>query len=111
MSIPSTPKIIITAACAAMLATPGMSFGTSEWHLVNGEVGYIFHPEFFKSAKTRADVQAELDAARKDGSLWYLMRGFPVPVKSTGERSREEVRKDVLNMNFEQRRIDLLGGP
>ncbi|MEQ1807592.1 MAG: DUF4148 domain-containing protein [Burkholderiaceae bacterium] len=109
MSIRNT---IITSACAAMLAMPGMSFGNSEWHRVNGEVGDIFHPEFFKSTKTRTGVQAELDAARKDGSLWYLMRGYEVPIKSTGTgRAREEVRKDVLRMNVEQRRIELLGGP
>ena len=54
----------------------------------------------------------ELEAARKDGSLWYLNRGLPVPVKNAGPgRTREEVRNEVLNLTVEERRqLQMIGG-
>ena len=47
-----------------------------------------------------------LEAARKDGSLWYLQRGLPVPVKNAGPgRTREEVQKEVLNLLIRPKEI------
>ena len=81
-------------------------------HRHSPDRGAIFHPEHFKSTKTRADVLRELEAARKDGSLWYLERSLPVPVKNaTPGRTREEVRNEVLNLTVEERReLHMIGG-
>jgi hypothetical protein len=98
-------KTLTASALAIFLATPGLASATSLWHESNGEGGATFHPDHMKSTKTRAEVLQELEAARKDGSLWYLNRGLPMPVKNAGPgRTREEVRNEVLNLTVEERR-------
>lgn len=84
----------------------------SPWHDAPGEAGATFHPNHFKSNKTRADVLQELEAARKDGSLWYLQRGLPIPEKPIGPgKTRAEVQREVLNMTPDERRQwQMLGG-
>lgn len=106
------PKALTFSAIAVVLAVPGFASATSLWHDAGGEAGATFHPDHIKSTKTRADVVQELEAARRDGSLWYLERGLPVPAKSIGPgRTREEVRNEVLNLSAEERRqIQLMGG-
>lgn len=105
-------KTLTVSALAIFLATPGLVSATSLWHQpANGDGDAIFHPEHFKSTKTRVDVLQELEAARKDGSLWYLQRSLPVPVKNAGSgRTREEVQKEVLNLSMEERRqLQIIG--
>ena len=106
------PKTLTVAALTVVLAAPGLVFATSLWHEPNGEGGATFHPDHIKSTKTRAEGLQELEAARKDGSLWYLQRGLPVPVKNAGPgRTREEVQKEVLNLSVEERRqLQMIGG-
>ena len=60
------------AALAAAVASPSVAFAESDIHPANNERGYTVHPDHFKSAKTREQVLAELDAARADESLRYL---------------------------------------
>jgi hypothetical protein len=105
-------KALTFSAIAVVLAIPGFVSATSLWHDAGGEAGSTFHPDHVKSTKTRADVLQELEAARKDGSLWYLQRGLPVPVKNAGPgRTREEVRNEVLNLTAEERRqLQMIGG-
>lgn len=105
-------KTLTIAAMAAVLAIPGLVSATSLWHESNGEGGATFHPDHIKSTKTRAEVLQELEAARKDGSLWYLNRGLPVPVKNAGPgRTRDEVQKEVLELTVEERRqLQMIGG-
>ena len=51
-----------------------------------------YHPSTSKSAKTCAQVMAEVDAARKDGTLALLQRGAPLPVKSSEPpKTRQQV--------------------
>lgn len=105
-------KALTVSAVALVLAIPGFVSATSLWHDAGGEAGATFHPDHIKSTKTRADVLQELESARKDGSFWYLQRGFPVPVKSTGPgRTRDEVRNEVLNLTVDERRaFQMIGG-
>ncbi|MEI2677405.1 MAG: DUF4148 domain-containing protein [Burkholderiaceae bacterium] len=109
----NTRRIIAAAAVIAFaLTSPMGASATSLWHDAPGEAGATFHPDHFKSTKTRADVLQELEAARKDGSLWYLQRGLPIPEKSTGPgKTRAEVQREVLSMTAEERRQwQMLGG-
>ena len=102
MNIAKTPTV---AALAVLLAVPGLVFATSLWHASNGEAGATFHPDHVKSTRIRAEVLQELDAARRDGTLWYLQRGLPVPVKNAGPgRTREAVQREVANLSVEERR-------
>ena len=79
---------VITAA----ITLPGLSFANSVWHPDSGEAGVTFHPDHLKSTKTRADVRAELEVARKDGTLALMQRGAPLPPKTTGPgKTRQQI--------------------
>lgn len=96
-----------TALCvvAAAITLPGMSFASSEWHPTGGEAGGTYHPNHATSTKTRAAVIAELDAARKDGTLAIMQRGGAIPIKSTGPgKTREQVVSELRNESPEARR-------
>ncbi|ABM94590.1 DUF4148 domain-containing protein [Methylibium petroleiphilum] len=89
-------KSLALVAVAAALAAPGMASATAPWHAPVGDGDATFHPEYSKSTRTRAEVIQELEAARKDGSLWYLNHGLPVPVKNPGPgKSRAEVIQEL----------------
>lgn len=64
-------KALTLSAIAVALAAPGLASATALWHKSNSEAGATFQPDHIKSARTRAEVIQELEAARKDGSLWY----------------------------------------
>ena len=88
-----------------MSPLPGLSFATSEWHPSNGEAGFTYHPDHVKSTKTRAEARAELEAARKDGTLALMQRGAPLPPKATGPgKTREQVISELLNETPQERR-------
>lgn len=92
-------------ALAAAVAAPSVAWADSDIHPANNERGYTVHADHSKSIKTREQVQAELDAARADGSLYYLRRGLPVPERNAGPgRSREEVAREAASMTWEERR-------
>lgn len=98
-------KALTLSAIAVALAAPGLASATALWHESNGEAGTTLHPDHIKSTGTRAEVIQQLEVARRDGSLWYLNRSLPVPVKNPGPgRTRGEVRKEVLNLTVEERR-------
>ncbi len=101
----TTNRLVTMAAAALVLSAPGFASATSLWHDAPGEAGGTFHPDHIKSSKTRAETRQELDAARKDGSFWYLQRGLPVPERSAAPgRTRAEVQREVLSMTAEERR-------
>lgn len=98
---------------AVAITLPAASFAKSEWHPTNNEAGVTYHPDHARSTKSRADVLAELDAARKDGTLFIMQRGGAVPIKSTGPgKTRDEVRSELRNESPEARRarMQLLQG-
>lgn len=71
----SRNPLLIVAALAA-LATPALSFA-DDWRPIDGEIGYIEHPEHRKSMKTDQDVLKEFEAFRRnpvsaDGRYRYV---------------------------------------
>lgn len=104
-------KTLTASALIILLVTPGLVSATSPWHESRGDGDAILHVNDIKSTRTRAEVLQELEASRKDGSLWYPQRGLPVPVKNAGPgRTREEVQKEVLNLSVEERRqLQMIG--
>lgn len=94
-------KATVLSVFAAAITLPSLSFATSEWHPSNGEAGFTYHPDHVKSTKTRA----ELEAARKDGTLALMQRGAPLPPKATGPgKTRQQVISELLNETPQERR-------
>lgn len=97
-----------TAAVMATVGLPGLSHATSLYHAASGEAGFTYHPDHATGGKTRAEVLAELDAARKDGTLALMQRGAPVPIKSTGPaKTRQQVINEMRDESPEARRVRL----
>lgn len=80
----------------------------SVWHTAPDEAGVTYHPDHFNSPKTRAQVMAEVDAARKDGTLALLQRGAPLPVKSSEPpKTRQQVIDEMRSESPQARRARL----
>ena len=97
----------LVALHAVVLATalPMAAQADSMYHPASNEQGYTEHPDHFKSTKTRAQEMAEVEAARKDGSLALLQRGIPLPIKSTeAPKTRQQVMDEMRNESPESRR-------
>ena len=91
-------KATMLSFIAAAITLPGLSFASSMWHPDSGEAGFTYHPNHFDSTKARAEVLAELDAARKDGTLAQIQRGAPIPAKAAGPgKTRQQVLNDMRN--------------
>ena len=91
---------------ALALTLPVMAQANSLYHPAQGEVGFTEHLDHWKSTKTRAQVMAEVEAARQDGTLALLQRGEPLPMKATGPgKTRQQVIGEMLNESPEQRRL------
>lgn len=98
---------------AIAMSFPLAAQASSVWHPAPGEAGVTYHPVHFKSTKTRAQVMAEVDAARKDGTLLLLQRGAPLPVKSSQPpKTRQQVIDEMRAESPEARRarIELYPG-
>lgn len=90
---------------ALAMTLPVMAQANSLYHPANNEAGYTVHPDHWKSTKTRAEVLAELEAARKDGTLALMQRNAPLPMKATGpSKTRQQVIDEMLNEPPELRR-------
>jgi Domain of unknown function (DUF4148) len=104
MNVMTTHRIVTLVAAALVLAVPGLAAATSLWHYGNRDAEVSYHPDHLTSTRTRAEALQELEAARKDGTLWFLQQGQPVPVKATGPgRTRADVQREVLNMTAAER--------
>lgn len=107
----STRQFFAIAAATIALSVPAVSMASAAVHFVGGEIGYVEHQNFTKSTKSRAQVQAEVQAAMQDGSLQALQlsRQFSLPepvsaAKLGPAKTRAEVLADLLNETPEQRR-------
>lgn len=90
---------------ALAMTLPVMAQANSLYHPAQGEVSFTEHPDHWKSTKTRAQVMAELEVARKDGTLALMQRNAPLPMKATGPgKTRQEVVAELLNESPDQRR-------
>lgn len=108
-------RIALVPAVAFAFTLPLAAQANSVWHPAGGEAGVTYHPEHFKSTKTRAQVMAELEAARKDGTLALLQSesGAPLPVKSSEPpKTRQQVIDEMRAESPDARRarLELLTG-
>ena len=106
-------RLALVPAVAFAFTLPMAAQANSVWHLGPGEAGVTYHPDHFKSTKTRAQVMAEVEAARKDGTLALLQRGEPLPIKSSEPpKSRQQVIDEMRAESPDSRRarLELLTG-
>lgn len=100
---------ITTVTAIAAFAVPGLSQATSLYHATSDDIGYTYYPDHENGGKSRAEVLAELKAARKDGTLDLMQDGAPpLPIKHTGPaKTRQQVIAEMLSESPEQRRLRL----
>lgn len=93
---------------AAALAAPVLAQANSVWHPASTEAGVTYLPEHFRSTKTRAEVAADVAAARKDGTLALLSRDTPSwPKIGNSGKTRREVIDEMRNEPERDRRARL----
>ncbi len=93
---------------ALAMTLPVLAQANSLYHPAQGEVGFTEHPDHWKSTKTRAQVMAEVEAARKDGTLALMQRGAPLPIKNTGPaKTRQQVIDEMRSESPMQRQLRL----
>ena len=93
---------------ALAMTLPVMAQANSLYHPANTDAGYTEHPDHWKSTKTRAQVMAEVEAARKDGTLALMQRGAPLPIKNTGPaKTRQQVIDEMRSESPMQRQLRL----
>lgn len=91
---------------ALAMTLPVLAQANSLYHPAQGEVGFTEHPDHWKSTKTRAQVMAEVEAARKDGTLALMQRGAPLPIKNTGPaKTRQQVIDEMRSESPMQRQL------
>jgi len=98
---------------ALAMAMPAVATASSLYHPAGGEVGYTTHPDHLQGGKQRSDVLRDIEAARKDGSLALLARGYALPQRNTGTpKTREQVQREFLEMPAaeKQRLQEMHGG-
>ena len=96
-------KIVVLATALPMAAQ-----ANSPWHAAPTEQGFTYHPDHFKSTKAREQVMAEVEAARKDGTLALMQRGLPVPIKSSeAPKTRPQVVDEMRSEAPEAQRARL----
>ena len=101
-------RLVLLPAGAIAMTLPLAAQANPAWHTAPGEAGVTYHPEQFKSTKTRAQVMAEVEAARKDGSLALLQRGAPLPMKSVEPpKTRQQVIDEMRAESPDARRARL----
>lgn len=109
----TTSRAPLLIAVVSALAMPGLAQATAAYHLVGGEAGFSHHPGHVPSSRTRAEVQAEVAAARQNGTLAVMERGvFAAPRVAALPKTRAQVIAEVLNEPAEERRarMALLAG-
>ena len=98
-------RTLILAAIATVAALPMAASATSVYHPADGEAGVTKHLDHLTSTKTRAQVQAEVLAAQKDGSLFRIQRGLPLAAETQGmNKTRAQVVSELLNEPAAERR-------
>lgn len=90
-----TPSFTVaTVLSLAALASP--AFANDVIHSATNEMGYTVHPDHATGSKSRDQVIAEIEAAKKDGTWQYHRLGVPLPVKGGTPLTREQVEADLL---------------
>ena len=73
------------------MTLPVLAQANAQYHPAVGEVGFTEHADHWSSTKTRAQVVAEVEAARKDGTLTLMQRNVPLPTKRLGKRPTKKL--------------------
>jgi hypothetical protein len=84
------------AVLIPLAAMSAPAFADQVLHTANTEMGYVNYPEHAKPGKTRAEVIAEMETAKKVGSWEFIRRGAPLPVKGGVPLTRAQVEADLL---------------
>ena len=84
--------VLVTVFSA--LAAP--AFAGSVIHAANSESGYTVHPDHAQPGKSAAEVLAEIEQARKDGTWQFHRVGAPLPVKAGTPLTRAQVEADLV---------------
>lgn len=107
MKVRST-RLLVVVGFLYSFSFPIASMATSLYHPSTGDRDTV-HWDHLKSTKARAEVVAELEAARNDGSLRIMQSesGFDSftsnPSPSNGTKTREQVRQEFLNMTVTEK--------
>ncbi|MBI2770427.1 MAG: DUF4148 domain-containing protein [Burkholderiales bacterium] len=82
------------ALMSGALAAPAFAYGLI--HNANTEVGYTVHPAHAQPSRSRAEVTAEIEQAKRDGTWAALRVGGALPAKSSGSGlTRAQVLADL----------------
>lgn len=82
----------VLSAALFVVAVP--AFASNVIHSATTEMGYTVHPEHAQPGKSRAEVLAEMDRAKANGSWAFLRVGAPVPAQ-VGTLTRQDVLADL----------------
>lgn len=91
-------KAVLFASPLALIvaSAPLAAQAESVWHPSYGEESFLYMPEHFKSSKSRSEVAAEVDAARRDGTLLRMFTYQPAPRSTPAvTKTRGEVAAEV----------------
>lgn len=101
-----TIRTLLTTVAFAAIASPAMAAGVI--HPANTEMGYTTHPDHATQGKSRDQVVADMEQAKKEGLWQYHRFGAPVPVKGAS-MTRDEVLADLdraqKHPSWAQRRV------
>lgn len=87
-------RLLVVFIPVAAMSAP--AFADQVLHSANTEQGYVNYPEHAQPGRTRAEVIAEMEAAKKDGTWEFIRRGAPLPVKGGVPLTRAQVEADLL---------------
>ena len=76
------------------LAAP--AFANDVIHGATTEMGYTVHPDHAAAGKSREEVSAGIEQAKRDGTWNYYRVGTPPPVKAGTPLTRAQVEADLL---------------
>lgn len=88
------PGSLVFVALFGAFAAP--AFAGSVIHSANSELGYTVHPDHAQPGKSSAEVLAEIEQAKKDGTWQYHRLGVPLPVKAGTPLTRAQVEADLV---------------
>jgi hypothetical protein len=85
-------KLTVLSLAAAAFALPALSHANTLWHPAASEAGVTSYPAHFASNKSRADVAAEYELARKSGALPRgEQEAAPIVASSDPGKTRQQV--------------------
>lgn len=88
-------KVCKLTAIAVLTSLGSVSFASELYHASNAEEGAVLRSDHMATGLTRAQVQSDVLAAQRNGTLTWISRGYPprFPIVSapTLTKTREQV--------------------